>query len=283
MIPKCSSRLVTLVNNLSMVLHYLQVVRNKIPGLVKEWQQNNYYMKHIQPTQSLNSNGRRLRIAYNLVFTNLSLDESHCVFEVNSTELLKHYRNSKKHFVPTEITQVMHKNNLLYSAIFTRKNNRTGKHIAYWNDTLTEHKERMKRMRRKGYLLKAQSFTYHKGHYFISSIYIEASRDWFAEYNLTVDESLRQTKVHRDAYIMTSISAYLLGTTTKFAVIFEAINHPDYTLWTIWDRSAEFTKEIVKNYTSPSDLHEATTIVGFQSYNEIRYIIILGRRSYYYD
>ena len=264
-------------------LHNIQVLGKKIQGLVEKWQKNKYYMKHIQPTQSLSSNGK-LQIAYNVVFTNLSLDESHCVFEVNSTELQKHYRNSRKHHVPTEITQVMHKNNLLYSAIFTRKNNRTGKHFAYWNDSLIEHEGRMKRMKRRGYLLKAQSFTYHEGHYFISSIYVETERKWFVEYNLTVDESLRRTKIHRDAsYVMTSISAYLLDTTTKFAMIFEAINHPDYTLWMIWDRTAEFTREIVKNYTGPSDEYEATAIVGFQSYNEIRYIITLGRRLHYYD
>ena len=260
----------------------MQVVSKKIPRLVEKWQDNNYYMKHIQPSQFLNSNGK-LQIAYNVVFTNLSLDESQYVFEVNSTELLKHYRNSKKHYVPTEITQVMYNNKLLYTAIFTRKNNRIGRHLAYWNDSLGQHDTRMKRMRKRGYLLKAQSFTYYEGRYYISSIYVETTRDWFIEYNLTVDESLSTAKVHRDTHIMTSISAYLLNTSTKFAMIFEEKNHPDYTLWTVWDRSAEFISEIISNYTAPSDTYEATAVVGFQSYDEIRYILALGRRVHYYD
>ena len=258
------------------------MINKKIQTLVEEWEKKKFYVKHIQPTQSINSNGK-LRIAYNIIFTNLSLDESYCVFEANSTELLQHYQSSRKHHIITEITQVLRDNKLLYSAIFTRKNNRTEKHLGYWNDTLTEHEERMKRMRRRGYLLKAQTFTHYSGHYSISSIYTEIKREWFTEYNLTVDESLRRTKIHRGAYVMTSISAYLLNGKTKFAVIFEAVNHPDYTLWTIWDRSAKFTREVITNYTASASNYEATGIVGFQIYDEIRYIITLGHRTNYYD
>ena len=266
----------------NVMLNIAKVTSKKIQALVEEWQNKKYHMKHIQPTQLIMSNGK-LQIAYNIIFTNLSLDESYCVFEANSTELLKHYHNSRRHHVITEITQVLRDNELLYSAIFTRKNNRTEKHHGYWNDTLTQHEARMKRMRRKGYLLKAQTFTHYSGHYSISSIYTEIKRDWFVEYNLTVDESIRRTRFHRGAYVMTSISAYLLNGTTKFAITFEAVNHPDYTLWTIWDRSAKFTREVIMNYTAPTSKYEATGIVGFQIYDEISYIITLGHRTNYYD
>ena len=256
----------------------------KVQRLIKQWQDNMYYMKHIQASQFLNSNGK-LRTAYSIVFSNLSLDESHCVFEVNSSELLEHYHESRKHYSPTEITQAIRNNELLYSAIFTRKNNRSRKHLAYWNDSLSEHLGRMKRMKKRGYVLKAQTFTYHKGHYSISSVYMETMREWFVEYNLTVAESLSVTKDNRQAYVMTSISSYFMDTSTKFAMIFEAINHPDYTLWTIWDRSIEFTREILQNYTRASDTYEATAVVGFYSHTDhhIRYILTLGQRTNYYD
>ena len=257
----------------------------RVQQLVKQWQNNMYYMKHIQASQFLNSNGK-LQTTYNIVFSNLSLDESHCVFEVNSTELFERYHRSKRHYSPTEITQAMHNNELLYSAIFTRKNSRTKKHLAYWNDTLGQHMVRMKRMKKRGYVLKAQSFTYRNGHYSISSIYVEATREWFVEYNLTVAESLSVTKDNRQAYVMTSISSYLMDdSSTRFAMIFEAINHPDYTLWTIWDRSVEFTTEIVHNYTGPSNSYEVTAVVGFYSHNDhhMRYILTLGDRINYYD
>lgn len=270
----CIAQCVTSVVN-------IQVAGKKVKRLVNKWQNKNYFMKHIQANLFRNSNGK-IKASYNIVFSNLSLDESFCVFEVNSTELLKYYRNSRK-YVPTEITQVVRNNKLLYSAIFTRKNDRTEKHLAYWNDSLNEHEGRMKRMRKRGYSLKAQSFTYHDNHYSISSIYIATKRKWFVEYNITIDESLSRAKKYRPEYIVTSITSYLLDTNTKFAVIFEALNHPDHTLWTIWDRSANFTREIVNKYTAPSDNHEITAIVGFQSFDEIRYILMLGRRSYYYD
>lgn len=263
------------------MLQNTQVIARKVQAVVNKWQKNKYYMKHIQATNFVTPAGK-LRAAYNIVFSSLTLDESQYVFEVNSTGLLKFYRNSRNQFVPTEITQVLHKNELLYSAIFTRINNRTKKHRIYWNDSLSEHEVRMKRMRRRGYLLKAQTFTYHKSHYSISSIYVATERYWFTEYNLTIDESLNRKKYYSGIYVMTSISAYLLDTTTKFAVIFEAINHPDYTLWMIWDRSAEFTREVIRNFTVPSDDYEVTAIVGFQSY-DIRYIITLGLRKFYYD
>ena len=251
-------------------------------ALVDKWQRKNYHMKHIQASQFLTSTGK-LQISYHVVFTNLSLDESQLVFEVNSTELSKHYRNLRRHFVPTEITQVIRKNELLYSAIFTRSNAKTDKHLVFWNDSLDEHEKRVKKMKNRGYLLKAQSFTYDQGHYSISSIYVASVKEWFIEYNLTVSQSLSRNKEYRLAYVMTSISAYLLNDTTRFALVFEAINYPDYTLWSIWNRSAKFTREVVNNFTAPSDIYEATGIVGFQSYNEIRYILILGRRNYYYD
>ena len=257
----------------------------KVQQLVEEWQNNKFYMKHIQASQFLNSNGK-LQTTYNIVFSNLSLDESHCVFEVKSSELLEHYQRSRRHYNPTEITQTMRNNKILYSAIFTRKNNRTKKHLAYWNDSLDQHIERMKRMKKRGYVLKAQSFTYHRGHYSISSIYVETMREWFVEYNLTVAESLSLTKDYRQAYVMTSISSYLMdSSSTRFAMIFEAINHPDYTLWTIWDRSVEFTTEIVHNYTGPSNTYEVTAVVGFYSHSDrhVRYILTLGHRINYYD
>jgi len=267
-----------LVNNVINI----QINVKKIQPLLDKWQKKNYYMKHIQASQFVTSRGR-VKTAYNLVFSNLSLDESHYVFEVNSTELHKHYRKSRKEYVPTEITQVIRKNELLYSTIFTRINNRSEKHLAYWNDTLSEHKKRMNRMRNRGYVLKAQSFTYHKDDYSISSIYIATARDWFTEYNLTIDESLNLVYKIRNTYVVTSISAYLLNTTTKFALIFEKINHPDYFLWTVWDRPAEYIRELISNYTAPNNQYEATAIVGFQSYNEIHYIITLGDIKYYND
>lgn len=241
-------------------------------------------MKHIQACQYFTPNGK-LRIAYNIVFTNLSLDESHCLFEVNSTELLKHYRKSRKQYMPTEITQVIRNNELLYSAVFTQQNNRTEKHLVYLNDSLSEHEKRMKQMKKRGYVLKAQSFTYYRGHYSICSIYVEVTRDWFVVYNLTVYESLDLTRQNRHAYVITSVSAYLMDTSTRFAVIFEAINHPDAYLWVIWDRPADFTREVIQNYTAPSDTYEATAIAGFHSFifNEVRYILTLGRRTNYYD
>lgn len=268
------------------MLQNVQVAAKNVRQLIEEWENKKYYLKHIQASQFLTSNGI-LQSAYNIVFSNLSLDESYCVFEVNSTELLQDYHKSRRHYVPTEITQVIHKNELLYSTIFTRKNDRTKKHVAYWNDSLSQHEVRMKRMKRRGYVLKAQSFTYYTDHYYISSIYVEMTRDWFVEYNLTADESLVRKKDNRNAYVMTSISAYLLDGSTKFAMIFEAINHPDYTLWTIWDRSAKFTREVIQNYTAPSDSYEVTAVVGYHSnlYNthSIRYIFTLGLRTNYYD
>lgn len=262
----------------------MQVDASKIQSLVNKWQKKEYFMKHIQATQFVTSTGET-QTGYNIVLSNLSLHESIFVVEVNHTELLKHYRKARKQYVPTVIAQVIYNNDLLYSAIFTRKNNRTRKHVVYWNDNLSQHAGRMKYMKSKGYLLKAQTFTHHRDHYYISSIYqaTTTTRDWFIEHNLTLYESLHHTRYYQNSHVMTSITPYRLGNAIKFAVIFEAVNHPDYTLWMIWDRTSNFIGEVVKNYTAPNDDYEITAIVGFESYYEIRYILTLGLRRYHYD
>ena len=226
-----------------------------------------------------------LKTRYNLVMSNLSLDESQYVVEVNGTELLKYYNAIKRHYVITSITQRLLHGEVVYSVIFTKKNERMTKHLVFWNDTLAEYKARLTRLQKKGYKLKAQSFTALKNNdYSISSIYAEEKELWCSFHNLTSDELFYYILYNSATSVLTSTTSYLdKNSDTKFAAVFEELAHPQRLKYTVWGRFAPGLREVMKRLTAADHTYEAVSVIGFYQYNDVRYSIIFGDRRFYYQ
>jgi len=226
-----------------------------------------------------------MRTKYNLVLSNLSLDESQYVVEVNATELLRYYNTIKRQYVITCITQRLYNRQVMYSVIFTKKNIRMTKHLVFWNDTLDEYETRTKRLQKRGYKLKAQSFTVlNNDDYSISSIYAEEKESWCSLYNLTADELFNYIQRNSATNVLTSVTSYIdANRETKFAAVFEELGHPQRLKYTIWGRFASGIKEVMKRLTSSDDQFETLSVTGYEYFREVRYMITFGDRQFYYQ
>jgi len=278
-------RVCTLLFVLSLDHSLLQQVDSRtVQSKIDERSNQSYHLKYIQSFTHFSPTGR-LRTRYNLVLSNLSLDESQYAMEVNASELLRHYNTIKGQYVITCITQRLHNRQVMYSVVFTKKNIRMTKHLVYWNDTLDEYETRTIRLQKRGYKLKAQSFTVlQNDDYSISSIYAEEKESWCSLYNLTSDELFNYVQQNSATSVLTSVTSYTdKNRVTKFAAVFEELGHPQRLKYTVWGRFASGIKEVVKTLTSSDNQFETVSVTGYNYFGEVRYTITFGDRQFYYQ